>query len=96
MFATQDVDEHRFLRGRVAAQYTMSSILPMEPFIQQVMDKLWSKFRKFAIAGQAIDMSKWVHYFTFDVVGELAMGGELGFLAEGKDVDGIMNRIHGG
>ncbi len=96
MFATQDVDEHKFLRGRVALQYSMSSILPMEPFVQQTMDKLWSKFRKFAAAGQPIDMGDWVNYFAFDVVGELAMGGELGFLEQGKDVDGIIDGIHGG
>lgn len=85
---------HRALRGRVSATYSMSSILAMEPFIQEVADKIWSKFYDFAKSGQTLDLAKWVSYFTFDVVGQLSLGGEIGFVERGEDVDNIISAIH--
>ena len=96
VFGAQDPAIHKFLRGRVSSAYSMSSVLTMEPFIQEVADKGWAKFRKYAGTGQHIDLSQWVSYFTFDVVGQLAMGGELGFLEKEEDVDSIISSIHSG
>lgn len=55
---------HRALRSRVSAAYSMTSILSMEPFIQQVADKTRAKFRGFADSGRVIDLAEWVPYFT--------------------------------
>ena len=57
-FASQDVMLHRALRARVSAAYSMSSILAIEPFSQEVADKTWSKFRSFAKTNQAIDLDE--------------------------------------
>jgi hypothetical protein len=74
----------------------MSSILSMEPYIQEVADKTWSKFYSFAKSNQTIDLGAWVPYFTFDVVGQLSLGGEIGFVERGEDVDNIISSIHTG
>ena len=74
----------------------MSAVVSTEPFIQEMADKLWAKFRKYAGEAQPVDLSEWVTYFTFDVVGTLAMGGELGFIAKGADVDNIISSLHSG
>jgi cytochrome P450 len=93
-FASQDVMIHRALRSRVSAAYSMTSILAMEPYIQEVADKTWAKFRGFADSGQIIDFGEWIPYFTFDVVGQLSLGGEIGFVERGEDVDDIISSIH--
>ena len=85
---------HKFLRGRISSVYAMSSVLTMEPFIQEVADKCWTKFRKYARTGQHIDLSQWMSCFTFDVIRQLAMGGELGFVEKEEDVDSIISSIH--
>jgi hypothetical protein len=72
----------------------MTSMLAMEPYIQEVAGKTWAKFRAFADAGKVIDLGEWVPYFTFDVVGQLALGGEIGFVERGEDVDNIISSIH--
>lgn len=41
-------------------------------------------------------MHQWANYFAFDVVGQLAMGGKLGFIEQGRDVGGIIGSIHDG
>ena len=33
-------------------------------------------------------MHDWVNYFAFDSMGSLALGGKLGFLEQGRDIDG--------
>ncbi len=95
-FASQDVTIHRALRSRVSAAYSMTSILSMEPYVQEVADKTWTKFRGFADSRQIIDLGKWIPYFTFDVVGQLSLGGEIGFVERGEDVDDVISSIHTG
>jgi hypothetical protein len=74
----------------------MFSILTMEPYIQEVADKTCSKFYDVARPNQAIDIGEWVPYFTFDIVGRLALGGDIGFVDRGEDVDNIISAIHMG
>ncbi|KAH6670576.1 cytochrome P450 [Halenospora varia] len=93
-FASQDAMIHRGLRSRVSAAYSMTSILAMEPYIQEVADKTWAKLRGFADSGQIIDFGEWIPYFAFDVVGQLSLGGEIGFVERGEDVDDIISSIH--
>ncbi|KAH8591714.1 cytochrome P450 [Bisporella sp. PMI_857] len=95
-FASQDITLHRALRSRVSAVYSMSSILAMEPFIQEVADKLWKKLTEFATIGATMDLGDWVPYFAFDVVAQLSLGGEIGFVEKGIDVDKIISSIHMG
>lgn len=95
-FAATDVKVHRHLRSRVSGAYSMASILSMEPLVQGVLEKNLHKLKGFADRGEVIRIDEWANYFTFDVVGQLAMGGMIGFLEEGRDVDGIIHSIHDG
>jgi cytochrome P450 len=95
-FAATDIKVHRHIRSRVSGAYSMSAILSLEPLIQKVADECWQKFGEFADQSNPVPMHEWGNYFAFDVVGQLAMGGKLGFLEQGKDVDGIIKSIHDG
>jgi len=68
----------------------------MEPFIQEVASELWGRFREFSKSSEAVPMHAWGNYFAFDVVGQLALGGKIGFVEHGKDVGGIIKSIHDG
>lgn len=95
-FATRDNKAHRFLRSRVSSAYSMTSILSMEPLIQDVMDVNLRKLGELADEGDYFAIDKMVNYFTSDVVGQLAIGGMVGFLEQGKDIGGIIQSIHDG
>ncbi|KAI6349332.1 hypothetical protein MCOR25_010676 [Pyricularia grisea] len=43
--------------------------------------------------GPRMDLGMWLHWFAFDVLGEVAFSRSFGFLAEGKDVDGAIETI---
>lgn len=74
----------------------MTSILAMEPLIQDVAGSLWRRLGEFADRGESVPMHDWANFFAFDVVGSLAMGGPIGFVERGVDVDGIIRSIHDG
>lgn len=95
-FATRDRDQHRHIRGRVSGTYSMSAILTMEDLIAEVMDLNLAKLTEVAKTPKSIRLDQFVNYFTFDVVGQLAMGGPIGFLDQQRDVHGIIQSIHDG
>jgi hypothetical protein len=43
--------------------------------------------------GQIVDLGAWLHWFAFDVLGEVAFSRSFGFLAEGKDVENAIETI---
>ncbi|KAJ9245288.1 hypothetical protein DTO169E5_1155 [Paecilomyces variotii] len=95
-FAATEPKVHRHLRSRVSSAYSMSSILSMEPFIQEVASELWGRFREFSKSSEPVPLHSWANYFAFDVVGQLALGGKIGFVEHGEDIGGIIKSIHDG
>lgn len=55
------------------------------------MDRL----SEFASKNEPVDLSAWLQYYAFDVVGEVTFASQLGFLEQGTDVDGMMKAIEG-
>ncbi|KAI1153687.1 cytochrome P450 [Nemania diffusa] len=95
-FAATDIKMHRHVRSRVSGAYSMTSMLSMEPLIQDVLNLNLTRLNGFADRGEVVRMDKWVGFFTFDVVGQLAMGSMIGFLEQGRDVNGIIQSVHDG
>lgn len=95
-FAATDIKQHRHLRSRVSSAYSMTSILAMEPLVQDVADALWHRLRTLARNAEPVPLHLWAQYFAFDVVGQLALGGRIGFVEQGRDVDGVIASIHAG
>ncbi|KAG7051926.1 cytochrome p450 [Colletotrichum scovillei] len=95
-FAVRDIKTHRHLRSRVSSGYSMTAIQFMEPLIQDVANSMWQRMGEFADRNVPVRMDEWANYFAFDVVGSLALGGPIGFIEKGKDVDGIIRSIHDG
>ena len=69
----------------------------MEPGVnlctQIFLDKLGSYADRKESLGLGLDA--WLQYYSFDVVGEFVFAKKLGFLEEGRDVDGMIQAIQG-
>lgn len=96
LFAERNRKLHAFLRKRVSSAYSMSAILSFEPYIQDCLDLLMVKLKKYADLGQVVDMSFWTNAFAFDVVGELGYGAALGGLETESDPMGVRHAIYNG
>ncbi|KAL4912912.1 cytochrome P450 [Aspergillus aurantiobrunneus] len=93
-FNTTDPKEHAFLRNRVSAVYSMSYFVALDDKIQPIMDNLLDRFEDITREGAALSLSHWVSFFTYDVVGKICLGKPLGFVRDGKDVDGFIRAVH--
>ncbi|CAG8216611.1 unnamed protein product [Penicillium salamii] len=95
IFSTRDVAYHRAQRRNVASGYSLSSLLESESAIDSCTALFVSQMSKFADQKTPVNLGNWLQYYAFDVVGEVTFSKKLGFLEEGRDVDNIMEAIHG-
>ncbi|KAI4596292.1 hypothetical protein KJ359_005421 [Pestalotiopsis sp. 9143b] len=92
-FNSTDPVEHSFLRKRVSAVYSMSNILSHESEIVDLSNLLWSRLDDLAKSSRPVALHDWASFFAFDVVTKLGTDQPVGFVKEGKDVDGIIHSI---
>lgn len=71
LFSLQDEKMHGARRRNVANAYALSTLLGMEEYVDQCSTLLLRQFAKFAKTKEIVDISPWLQYYAFDVVGEL-------------------------
>jgi hypothetical protein len=100
LFSLQDEKMHGARRRNVANAYALSTLLGMEEYVDQCSTLLLRQFAKFAKTKEIVDISPWLQYYAFDVVGELGIystllssnlgfGKKFGFIEAGKDIGWI-------
>jgi hypothetical protein len=86
--------KHAQMKRFAATPYSLASMQKMTPSIEEVEQVLVDVLHGFAVqSGKACDLGNWLHYFAFDVLGEVAFSRRFGFLAEGKDIGGQIKAI---
>ncbi|RFU27293.1 hypothetical protein B7463_g9052, partial [Scytalidium lignicola] len=94
MFAAADNKTHAAIRKPVAPAYAMSKIIQFEPFVDKNMRLFYTRLDELFIrTGKACDYHNWVQYLAFDVIFEMTMSRNLGFMAAGGDVDGVLKQL---
>ncbi|RYP11870.1 hypothetical protein DL767_011273 [Monosporascus sp. MG133] len=102
-------DVHAMKKKVANVPYSMAAMRQLSPFIDDTIDVLVARLGEFcpdASKGQGtakgyekltgrhvVDLGAWLHYFAFDVLGEVAFGRSFGFLAAGTDVEGAIKTI---
>ncbi|KAM0467643.1 hypothetical protein ACHAP7_011715 [Fusarium lateritium] len=56
-----------------------------EEYNDSCSDLLTERLGQFADSGKPCDIGEWLHWYTFDIIGELFYGRAFGFIDEGKD-----------
>ncbi|KAJ7633032.1 high nitrogen upregulated cytochrome P450 monooxygenase 2 [Roridomyces roridus] len=70
----------------------MASLRDYDPLIQKRVAQLLARLGE-QPKGTAVNLELWFELFTFDFMGDLAFGGVFEMLQQGKDTDGLGNRI---
>jgi hypothetical protein len=96
IFFAVDGRTHQVARRKVGGAYTMTSILTMENQIDQMLQQFEDRLDEEAASGSVFDLSKWVNYFTIDIISDLAFGEAFGCLKTGGDVKGIISGLQDG
>ncbi|KAJ3496739.1 hypothetical protein NLG97_g2432 [Lecanicillium saksenae] len=77
---TVDLLTHQSLRKEVASGFSERSIQSLEPIFQEYLDLLIRRLRDHSSNGATIDLRDWITYFSFDVIGKVALGSDFGCL----------------
>ncbi|KAK4504427.1 hypothetical protein PRZ48_005343 [Zasmidium cellare] len=94
MFSAADNQTHARIRRPVAPAYAMSKVIQFEPFVNENVRTFFAKLDELFIQeNKPCDYHNWVQYFAFDVVMEMTMSRNLGFMKAGGDVDGVLKQL---
>lgn len=96
-----EVREHVHAQKKKVANvpYSMAAMQQLSPFINDTVELLVSKLAGIAYQpvpdgrGPQVDLGAWLHYFAFDVLGEVAFSRSFGFLDQGRDVENAIATI---
>ncbi|KAI9691639.1 MAG: hypothetical protein M1822_007710 [Bathelium mastoideum] len=67
-----DRANHQRMRRTIAHAFSEKALREQQPLIQNYIDLFIQRLREHA--GNPMDMVSWYHYYTFDVIGDLAFG----------------------
>ncbi|KAF5967706.1 cytochrome P450 monooxygenase [Fusarium bulbicola] len=84
---------HAQARRKVAAAYSMTNLVQLEPFIDKCSALLRDRLEEFARSGTSVEISHWMQCYAFDVIGMMTVGKRFGFLDCGEDIQGIMSSL---
>ncbi|KAH7012964.1 pisatin demethylase [Ilyonectria destructans] len=100
IFSTTDENAHAKLRRGASNAYALTTLLQFEPLVDSTTRVFLAQIRgRWADQPGArglCDLSTWLQYYAFDVIGELTFSKQMGFLEQGRDVGGIIDAIDRG
>ena len=74
----------------------MTALVELEPYVDNCVELFVSRIEEVTGNGKKpLDISTWLHYFAFDVLGEINFSTRFGFLQSGSDVDNNIAAIDG-
>lgn len=72
----------------------MSALVQYEPFVDNTTKLFLDQTDKlFAGDEKGLDLSRWLQFYAFDVIGEITYSKRHGFIERNEDVDGIISYL---
>ena len=105
IFTETREDVHAAKKRVANVPYGMAAMQQLSPFIDDAVEVLVGKMAGWVDGDgdggpspgggrrRVFDLGDWLHYFAFDVLGEVAFSRSFGFLEQGRDVDGAIRTI---
>lgn len=94
VFNTRDEQLHKTIKMPIAPLFSLSNTLPLEIFVDKTLGIMTEQLdQRFVDSGVVFDLSDWLQYFAFDVMGTLTFSKRYGFLEQGRDVNSMLRTI---
>ncbi|CAG8220366.1 unnamed protein product [Penicillium salamii] len=94
VFTAVDEDLHSKLKFPVAHLFSLSNVVAFEAPIDEVLCILSKQLdERFSGHGEIFDITEWLQFFAFDVMGTMTFSERYGFLEKGRDVGGMLSAI---
>ena len=79
------------IRANVGAAYTMTNILRNESYIDRTVSLMEERVSQASRTGKAMDFGSWIHFLTWDIMGEVTFSRRFGFLDQARDVGNALS-----
>lgn len=94
VFNCRDEDLHKHLKSPIAPIFSVSNIVSFEIYVDQVLKVLCEQIdHRFAQTQKSCNLTDYLQYFAFDVMGTLTFSKRYGFIEAGKDINGMLGTI---
>ena len=95
IFTETREDVHATKKRVANVPYSMAAMQQLSPFINDTVELLMGRLQQHVegTPKAVFDLGAYLHYFAFDVLGEVAFSRGFGFLREGRDVDDAIATI---
>jgi cytochrome P450 len=90
IFTETKEDVHARKKRVANPPYSMAAMQQLTPFIDDTIELLVTKLDQ---SVGRVDLGAWLHFFAFDVLGEVAFSRKFGFLDQGIDVGNAIRTI---
>ncbi|KAK3675412.1 hypothetical protein LTR78_004922 [Recurvomyces mirabilis] len=98
LFSSVDGEWHDNLRKAIQPAFNLSALVQYEPFvdstIRSLLSQLGDRYADRSGGASVVKLQQWMHWYAFDVVGELTYSEPFGFMETAGDVDGIIRKAH--
>ena len=74
------------MRTNVASAFTLTNVIKNEPVIDEVITLFERRLDDFSQHRESLELGTWLHFLTYDILGEILFSNRFGFLDEGRDV----------
>ncbi|KAI0888741.1 cytochrome P450 [Annulohypoxylon maeteangense] len=93
LFAERDITQHSKYRRQFQTEYSMSSLVEYEPFVDECAAVFDQRLQELSQCGLPVNMGHWMQCYAFDVIGCITFSKRLGFLDQGLDIGGVISAI---
>ncbi|ORY15885.1 cytochrome P450 [Clohesyomyces aquaticus] len=94
LFTDRNARRHGALRRKVASLYSMTTLLHMEPCVEECVGIISERFREFSRSGSEFNLQHWLQCYAFDVIGLITVAKRFGFLDDGSDPHKLFPALH--
>ncbi|KAL8793216.1 MAG: hypothetical protein Q9195_004152 [Heterodermia aff. obscurata] len=88
LMSERDPKRYGRMRTNVASAFALTNIIKSESVLDEVITLFERRLDEFSQRRKPLEFGKWLHFLTYDLLGEIMFSNRFGFLDEGRDVGG--------
>ncbi|KAH6685047.1 cytochrome P450 [Plectosphaerella plurivora] len=94
LFSSTDNDFHAQFRRCVNSAFSMSTLVQYEPFVDNTTRLFLERTAAEYVGNtEGCDLTRWLQFYAFDVIGEITYSKRHGFIEHNRDIDGIIDYL---
>ena len=86
LMSERDPKKYGPMRTNVASAFSLTNLIKNESAIDEVIALFERRLDEFNQQREPLELGKWLHFLTYDLLGEIMFSNRFGFLDEGRDV----------